>query len=411
MKKIILNIIAALTVMTVALPVFGASNPVVLEGNRKRMEKINYYADPQFTEPYIVDKGTPEEITATLNEVKMLSDDLSIGVTDTYEKLRIFNDFVTETIAYDRDAAHNSVAPDVICLKNVLSRKRTTCAGYSNLFSALCNAQGIYCVNIRGAAVGDSTTRANLHEASAPINHEWTAVWYGEEDRWVYVDTTWNSWNKYENGQFRYAEPRLTYFDISEEELSLDHSARIVDFRDFFGVPDSYTEGEAVHPVFAAPAINEYPPIAENSQSLWEGQVTRPPAPHRTAAPQYAVSEASSADAVPSSNDAVGEETVAPGDADQTMPEDGGETVLEPQPRDGTLTDVNGEDAEIEFYGDEIEPAVTAAGSPVLFWVITGGLIVLLAVAGTVVAIKFVRKKDLGNNEEAENTDKEDKQE
>lgn len=207
--------------------------PEILENNIKKMEKINSYG-PEFVINYITITGEKKDVINTLAEVKTLSDTLCVGLTDDYDKIKAFSLYVSENIYYDFDAAHNSVTFDVICLQNVLERKRTTCAGYSNLFSALCNAQGIYCVNIRGAAPGDGITRKTLNSESAPTNHEWVAAYYEKENRWVYVDPTWNSNNAYRNGKFNYYASTTRYFDISLELLSIEHKARIVDYRNFF---------------------------------------------------------------------------------------------------------------------------------------------------------------------------------
>ncbi len=207
--------------------------PEILENNIKKMKKANSYG-PDFVVEYITTTGKEADVVSTLAEIQTLSDTLSQGLTDDYDKINAFADYVSENIYYDFDAAHNSVTFDVICLQNVLERKRTTCAGYSNLFSALCNAQGIYCVNIRGASPGDGITRKTLDSESAATNHEWTAAYYEKESRWVYVDNTWNSNNSYKNGKFNYYAGTKRFFDISLELLSIEHKARIVDYRNFF---------------------------------------------------------------------------------------------------------------------------------------------------------------------------------
>ncbi|HHX57478.1 MAG TPA: transglutaminase domain-containing protein, partial [Clostridiales bacterium] len=226
--------------------------PEILENNIKKMKKANSYG-PDFVIDYITTSGKEADVVSTLAEIQTLSDTLSQGLTDDYDKINAFADYVSENIYYDFDAAHNSVTFDVICLQNVLERKRTTCAGYSNLFSALCNAQGIYCVNIRGASPGDGITRKTLDSESAATNHEWTAAYYEKESRWVYVDNTWNSNNSYKNGKFNYYAGTTRFFDISLELLSIEHKARIVDYRNFFEALTLYEEETKPNPQTKVP--------------------------------------------------------------------------------------------------------------------------------------------------------------
>lgn len=217
--------------------------PSVLEQNLSKIKRINDYG-PEFVLEYVSEGSNYYEIISTLTDIKLLSDELCLGITNDYSKITIIAKYVADTIAYDHDAAHNAVTFDIICLKNVLSKKRTTCAGYSNLFSALLNAQGIYCVNIRGCSpdAANDIYMSNLDSDKAAINHEWAAAWYAAEERWVYVDCTWNSRNAYKDGEFIIRPSVTTFFDISIEHLSIEHRAEIVDYRNFFSAPEAFNE-------------------------------------------------------------------------------------------------------------------------------------------------------------------------
>jgi hypothetical protein len=172
--------------------------------------------------------------------VQELSDSLCSGLTNDYDKIKALHDYVADNIYYDFVAKEDFANLETISLKNVLDNKRTICAGYANLFSALCNAQGIYCVNIRGSVKTTEVPDITLDEA--PTNHEWTAVWLDSESRWVYVDCTWDSSNRYYSEDYTVSDThKNTYFDISVEELSNNHKAKIVDYRNFFAVMDYFT--------------------------------------------------------------------------------------------------------------------------------------------------------------------------
>lgn len=224
------NIIDYATVSADSTSVLDA----VIEQNISKMEHINSYS-AEFVVDYVSPSRDYNEVADTLNSIQEISNDICKDCTTTYDKIKAIHDYVCENMAYDHEASENAADFNTICLKNILVNHRSICAGYSNFFSALCNAQGIYCVNIRGSAVNNKeVTYENLADDDTVTNHEWTAVWYDEESRWIYVDCTWDSNNHYYSQDDIVTNPfKNQYFDISVEELSKNHKAKIVDYRNF----------------------------------------------------------------------------------------------------------------------------------------------------------------------------------
>lgn len=289
MKKNILTYLVLCTAVLIsAVPLSGVSVsadaiPAVIEQNISRMDSISDHG-AEFVVDYISESWDYTTVENILNEVKTLSDEVCSGCSDDYEKICAIANYVSTTISYDLDAKHNAVTFDVISLENVLEKKRTTCAGFSNLFSSMCNAQGLYCVNIRGSATSgeDGVYAATLDDENTVMNHEWTAVYYDAEERWVYVDCTWNSTNTYLNGEFHYGDaPRTRYLDISVETLSENHKAILVDHREFFDaltvLEAPATEPEVTtttyHEQTNAEIIDNNQPDAVNNNSNAETQV------------------------------------------------------------------------------------------------------------------------------------------
>lgn len=235
--NIIISTIVIFSLLNISVPVSAYDAiPAVVEQNISKMEKISDHG-AKFVVDYISESWDYQTVQNILDEIQTLSDELCADCSNDYEKICTLANYVSSQISYDFDAKHNAVTFDVISIENVLEKKRTTCAGFSNLFSILCNAQGLYCVNIRGSAVNneDGVYSNKLDDENTVMNHEWTAVYYNDESRWVYVDCTWNSTNTYQNGEFSYGTaPRDTYLDISVEELSKNHKAIIVEHREFF---------------------------------------------------------------------------------------------------------------------------------------------------------------------------------
>lgn len=270
-KNIFLCIFLCLSLFACNISVYAADAlPAVVEQNTSKMEHINDHG-AEFVVDYISESWDYNTVESILNQVKTLSDEVCFDCKDDYEKICAMADYVSSTLSYDLDAKHNAVTFDVISLENVLEKKRTTCAGFSNLFSSMCNAQGLYCVNIRGSAVSpsDGIYSSNLDDENTVMNHEWTAVYYDAEQRWVYVDCTWDCTNYYENGEFRYGgSVRTTYRDISLENISKDHKAIIVDHREFFDaltvLEKPYSETEAPQTQAETAAETQPPDSSEN---------------------------------------------------------------------------------------------------------------------------------------------------
>lgn len=209
--------------------------PQILQINIDKMKDIQKNTATSYSSEFVVDYVTPSrdylEVENTLNEITQISNTICDGISNDYEKLQKIHDYVCQTTSYDHVSAENSANFDTICLKNVLQNKRTICAGYSNFFSALCGVQGLYCINIRGSVI--TADYPNIIDDSSPTNHEWNAVWFDQENRWVFIDCTWDSNNDYFKDGFYYDDSTRKYFDMSMEFMSTNHKIKIIDHRDF----------------------------------------------------------------------------------------------------------------------------------------------------------------------------------
>ncbi len=245
--------------------------PAVVEQNLRKMESVSDYG-AEFVVDYVSDSGDYEVVKQVLDEIKRISDEVCAECQNDYEKICEIGNYVSGRLAYDHDAKHNAVTFDVISLENVLKKNRTTCAGYSNLFSSMCNAQGFYCVNIRGSAVSaeDGVFSNKLDDENTVMNHEWNAVYLEDEKRWVYMDCTWNSENDYENGEFNYGGFENRYTDISVEELSKKHKAILVDHREFFDALTVFENTETVTEISEIKQRNLETEIIEVSETVSE---------------------------------------------------------------------------------------------------------------------------------------------
>ncbi len=202
--------------------------------NNRLPEDITYYGSEFMVDYVVYPNAEYSSVSDTIQRVKELSDSICNGISDDYSKMKAIHDYVCQTISYDLDAYEDVADLNTVSLKHILDTNRTICAGYSNLFSALCNAQDIFCINVRGSALENGVVDSNsIATDSSPTNHEWNACWYASENRWVYVDCTWDSQNRYSNGEFSIKGYSSTYFDTPVETLSNTRKAKLVDYRNF----------------------------------------------------------------------------------------------------------------------------------------------------------------------------------
>lgn len=209
---------------------------------------------------YVTDELTEEGVKQTLDEVAYLADYIAGDIKDDYKKLEAIAKWVSDNIYYDRDARENSVTQSEICIKNVLKSRKTVCVGYSALFSALCEAQGLYVVNVKGTVTSDTVNYSDL--ADGPVNHEWCAALI--DDRWIWVDCVWNSSLKFENNKFKSMGANTQmYFDISPLALSFDHCAYLAEKRYYFRAGEYFSQQDTPTP----DSRNESTPSADTSVS------------------------------------------------------------------------------------------------------------------------------------------------
>lgn len=214
---------------------------------------------------YVTDELTEESVKQTLDEIAYLADYIAGDIKDEYKKLEAIAKWVSDNIYYDCDARENSVTQSEICIKNVLKSRKTVCVGYSALFSALCEAQGLYVVNVKGTVTSDTVDYSDL--ADGPVNHEWCAALI--DDRWIWVDCVWNSNLKFENNEFTSLRANTEmYFDISPLALSFDHCAYLAEKRYYFRAGEYFNQSDETTP----DSRNESTPSAETSAAT-----TKPP--------------------------------------------------------------------------------------------------------------------------------------
>lgn len=188
--------------------------------NGQKLEKV-YEAAPEAAVYYLSATADKSEVESALAQIDSIVEQVCGDETDDYKKAYLLNRWMADNIYYDHDAAETSVTLDTVAIYNVLDRRRTTCAGFANTYSALLEAAGIRSLNLKGAVTTTDVSYDELTEATE--NHEFSAFWYEDQNRWVYADACWSGAGDYENGV---TSERITYdkyFDITGEAFALNH--------------------------------------------------------------------------------------------------------------------------------------------------------------------------------------------
>lgn len=167
------------------------------------------YIDPQTGFYYML---SPEMRTAS---------DLLVGnVEDDYEIMYTLFKWVSENVYYDYDFLYGVTDSCHLSPENVYRYRYTVCQGYTNLLCALLQAQGIPCIQTE--CYGQFPIDAEGADATT-VNHVFVEAYLESENRWVIMDPTWNSGNRYQGGVFEQGFTLSRYFDVTPQELSVCH--------------------------------------------------------------------------------------------------------------------------------------------------------------------------------------------
>ncbi len=164
-----------------------------------------------------------ERIQSDDPDIIRLSNDITREANSDYEKVKAIHDWVAVNIYYDYDGLFSGNYGEIDSV-NVLKNRKGVCEGYANLFAALVRSQNIPCRVQSGYALGIGTDKEwnSTAMTAAEGNHAWNEAFV--DGRWIIVDATWDSQNKYQNGQYIKGDfITHLYFDASLEFFSLSH--------------------------------------------------------------------------------------------------------------------------------------------------------------------------------------------
>ncbi len=177
-----------------------ADNAANLAAHQITNKIIQDYVEPDFhLDKYDLTESEEAELLA-------VAEGATADCTTDYEKISAITKFVAEEIYYDYDYYYGRTTTLYYKPYEVWTNKRTVCEGYARLTKELFNLLNIPCMCIYAD------------------NHAYNGAYDADNDRWIYLDSTWCSGNTYSYEQFKSGSYRPSRFDMSLETLaSLDN--------------------------------------------------------------------------------------------------------------------------------------------------------------------------------------------
>ena len=178
-----------------------------------------------------------------INSIKNLSDSLTDGSSNDYDKLINIYEWITEYTYYDYEGniiKYAEVNPynlyqqflntggnvDGSCDEfdsngNPTAKMWTYCNGYASMFTALARAQNIPTRIVSGCAISPPYDIWN-DEALTKVDHSWVEAYVN--DNWIVIDPTRGTSNLYKDDSYSYSgTARYTFFDMSKDSIAKTH--------------------------------------------------------------------------------------------------------------------------------------------------------------------------------------------
>jgi transglutaminase-like putative cysteine protease len=193
-------------------PIMYERNAAFYEAGRMDIAALSGYLGPTY--------GIQSDDPAIL----ALATGLTEGYADDYDKALAIHDWVAGNIWYDTDAARTGRHDDNTAL-GTLRRGHAVCEGYAKLNAALLRAAGIPAKFVYGYVTGiDGLEWPTKKLGPDDSNHAWNEAFI--DGRWVIIDATWDSGNRYAQGRKTESAGVVThrYFDAVPEAFAADHA-------------------------------------------------------------------------------------------------------------------------------------------------------------------------------------------
>ncbi|MDC2009060.1 transglutaminase domain-containing protein [Bacteroides thetaiotaomicron] len=217
---------------------YGSKNGVSYEayiGGKQIIMELDtdsnwYFVLPVYSKwnRYLIENGLLDYVLCDTfvdnnHTMKRIANKLTAGCNSIRKKVLAIHDFVAQNIYYDYDSLVSN-ENRYRTIEQIAKNKRCICQGYADFTLVLLACVGIEVENILCYVVGNIYERgwSNIKNRTSELNHIITRVKL--ENRWLYMDVTWDSNNRYENGKYiKGANISHRYFDVTLPFLSTTH--------------------------------------------------------------------------------------------------------------------------------------------------------------------------------------------
>ncbi len=178
----------------------GNASEDQIAAEQKAWNLINKYADPDY---YLKDFYKNDMTDAQYEELHQAALAVVKDCTNQYEKIKAITAFVADRTYYDYMYYYGISDETFFNPYDVYTQKRTVCSGYARLMSTLLISVGIPCMDLHGD------------------NHEYNAVYDGDNQKWIFADATWCSFNAYTSeGEWKNGGYSYGCYDLTPEQLA-----------------------------------------------------------------------------------------------------------------------------------------------------------------------------------------------
>ena len=219
-----------LTLLVAAIIIIGAAQLEALAADTQAVYRWNLAVVSSKTDDKAAFEYYKRENKCDDKEIGNLASSIIAGKKSEYEKIKAVHDWVAGNIWYDKDAVS---APQVSAIwpPDIIKSKRGICYVYARLTAALLIEAGIPAKVVTGLSLGASGSPTDFYDISSTnATHAWNEAY--ADGRWIILDTTWDSMNRYENGLYSKRTAHTDkHFDISLQDLSKTH--RYLDYTEY----------------------------------------------------------------------------------------------------------------------------------------------------------------------------------
>jgi uncharacterized protein YjdB len=207
-----------------------SDSPGYLESKQKNTYALQYLSDKDKNLYLDVSLAATKMTTSQLAEIRTKANEITAGAVSDYDKAQKIHDWISDNIYYDFDGL--DAGNFVVSAYSVYTSRKSVCQGYANLATAMLRSIGIPTATLSGKSIfvasewWDTVTDPNV------TSHAWNALY--ADGRWFFMDTTWDSGNRYEDATWKKGAVTQYFFDPAADKFALDHRTLSIPYS--FGV-------------------------------------------------------------------------------------------------------------------------------------------------------------------------------